>query len=162
MIRYLTVHDLVWVNNVVTGKKLNFDYEKLEACMAAQYQYGDSSNVKKQAAYFLQKLLTKPAFECGNKRTAFIATGVFLLCNGFFMKAQGDQLASIFQRYIQGELNANDVIEMLVDSAQTNQLDDVTIREMITLLCSQESETLQHLAREDDAKTPGLLSRNAS
>ena len=42
---YLTVHDLVWINNTVTGEVNPYDYVTLEACMAAQYRYGNSQEI---------------------------------------------------------------------------------------------------------------------
>jgi prophage maintenance system killer protein len=163
MMRYLTVHDLVWVNNVVTGEKLDFDYEKLEACIAAQYQYGCSSDVKKQAVYFLQKLAAAPAFEWGNKSSSLIAFCAFLLCNGYDLKVHGDQLASVFDSYIRGEMSPDEVIELLAVSSQSKNLEGASIREIIILLCSRERESLLHFAQEDEAhnKPPASLMPSA-
>ena len=50
MIEYLTTHDLVWINQTITGKVPSYDYVTLEAAMAGQYSYGESQNVAQQAA----------------------------------------------------------------------------------------------------------------
>src|SRR5579862_5751254 len=92
---YLTTHDLVWINNVVTGKVNPFDYVTLEAAMAAQYRYGVSQDVPGQAATLLQALLYKPPFESGNRRTAFVATLTFLNANGYATTAGDAEAADI-------------------------------------------------------------------
>ena len=85
---YLTVHDLIWINEMVTGRVQPYNYVTLESCMAAQYTYGSSADPVAQAAQFLNRMLTKTPFLEGNRRTAYIAMLTLLNANGYAVRAQ--------------------------------------------------------------------------
>src|SRR5688572_19158478 len=102
MLLYLSVHDIVWINATILGVTVPFDYEKLEAAMAAQYSYGDSTNVSLQAANVLASFILKPPFAAGNRRTAFVAVATFLNANGYALQADDKEAAAIVQRLDRG------------------------------------------------------------
>src|SRR5437588_8304574 len=113
MMHYLSVHDLVWINSTVTGKTLPYDYQTLEAAMAAQYSYGDSRDTVAQAASLLGSFLTGPPFQYGNLRTAFIATAAFLTANGYGLQVNEEQAVDILQRAARKELAPAQAIPLL-------------------------------------------------
>jgi prophage maintenance system killer protein len=145
---YMTTHDIVWINSSVTGKVNPFDYIKLEAAMAAQYQYGKSDNVTAQAAFFLNHLLTKPAFAEGNLRTAFIATLTFLNANGYATKVNSADAAKIVIQTATRDLNPADAISQLAAPAE-KPLTGLTLRQLITHECNLHVDALKTLAAGD-------------
>jgi prophage maintenance system killer protein len=148
LISYLTTHDIVWVNNTVTGKVNRFDYMALEAAMAAQYQYGDSRNVLLGASNLLEKLLFKPAFADGNNRTALIATLSFLNANGHATKVGEQEAAQIVLAVARQERTPQQAIDDLGAPAQ-NPLEGLTLRQLIIHECNLHGEALRLLAEGD-------------
>lgn len=145
MIDYLTTHDIVWINHTVTGKVNRFDYIQLEAAMAAQYQYGDSRDVPVQAANFLQTLLSRPAFACGNLQTAFIATLTFLNANGYATRVGDADAAHLILEVANGQRLAPDAIAALAAPAE-NPISGIPLRALITHECNLHLEALKILA----------------
>lgn len=149
MIDYLTTHDIVWVNNTVTGKVNPFDYIRLESAMAGQYQYGNSTDVLSQSATFLERLLLKPAFADGNRRTALIATLTFLNANGYATVLNDTEAAELIRAIERREKSPQQAIVELVAPAQ-NPLGKMTLRKLITHECNHHVEALKHLAAFGD------------
>jgi prophage maintenance system killer protein len=147
---YLSVHDLVWINAIVTGKTLTFDYAKLEAAMAAQYSYGDSGNVPVQAANLLESLILNPPFEYGNRRAAFIAVTTFLSANGRALKVGDEQAADIIRRVAARETAPADAVAALTAPADIGLRPGVTLRQLVTHLCNEHPDALKRLAEGDD------------
>lgn len=83
MIHYLTVQDVLWINQEVTKEVNDFKYAQLEEATYAQYAYGKSKDVLTQAGQFLERFMRLKPFTSGNKATAFVATLTFLLMNGY-------------------------------------------------------------------------------
>jgi prophage maintenance system killer protein len=149
---YLSVHDLVWINNTITGKTLAFDYEALEACMAAQYSYGDSTNVTAQAADFLEAFLFKRPFEYANVRTAYVALTTFLNANGFAQKVDGAEAIGIIQDVAARRFGGARAIERLVEKAEITLRPGVALRALVTYVLNEHAETVQRLAAGDDRR----------
>ncbi len=147
---YLTVHDLVWINNILTGQVNPYDYVTLEACMAAQYRYGESQDVPGQAASFLNALLSKRPFASGNRRTAFIATLTFLNANGYATKVNDKQAAAIILAVDRGERTPQQAIAELAAPAQQGLPSGITLRKLITHECNLHVEALKRLMEGDD------------
>lgn len=112
---YLTVHDLVWINAGFCGPDVPFDYERLEACMAAQYGYGDSRDLLGQAAAFAETCLRSDTFREGNLRTGLAAVGMFLQANGAPLQPQ-DQVEEVVRKVRSGESSGEALVEALVSS----------------------------------------------
>jgi death-on-curing protein len=148
LLHYLTTHDLVWINNAVTGQVNPFDYIRLEAAMAAQYQYGYSKDVPAQAAFFLQQMLAKPPFAQGNLRAAFIATLSFLNINGYATKVTSAEAAQIVKAVVTRDLPPLEAIGQLAAPAQT-PLTGVTLRQLITHECNLHVDALRILTEGD-------------
>lgn len=146
---YLTVHDLVWINNTLTGKVNPYDYVTLEACMAAQYRYGDSQDVPAQAAALVEKLLAKQPFSIGNQPTALIALLTFLNANSYATTATEEQLASTIQALVAGQTSPLEAVRSV--SAPANQTGStvLALRRLITLECNTHASALQLLQDGD-------------
>ena len=114
---YLTVHDIVWLNSQLAGRDVAFDYETLEAAVAAQYGYGDSRDVMGQAAEFAEKLLRSSPFQQGNLATGLLCVGVYLLGNGVEAPASGAGLADTVRDVRDGRSAGAAVVAALAGNA---------------------------------------------
>ena len=150
MMQYLSVHDLVWINSSVLGKSVDFDYETLEAAMASQYSYGNSTNVAGQAAGLLASFLKKPPFEIGNRRTAFIAVGTFLTANGYRLKVNDDDSADIVQRTASREITPADAVELLAEKDETSAHTSIPLRTLVSHVMNGHTAAIQNLTRGDE------------
>ncbi len=146
---YLTVHDLVWINNTITGKVSDYDYFALEACMAAQYRYGNSQDITLQAAELLKKLLASAPFAEGNVRTALIAVLSYLNANGYATTQADDALAQAFRTAADGGSTALNTIQQISAPASAPLATTLALRKLITLECNTHANALQHLADGD-------------
>ena len=149
MLHYLAVHDLVWINNTVTGETLPFDYENLEACMAAQYGFGVSLDAAGQAANFLSTTLRLRPFAWGNVRTAFIATLTFLTANKFTMTAEDRQAGSVVRLVAEGSLSADEAVSQIFQQGELGLRPGVTLRTLVTFICNQHAEAIRQLTEGD-------------
>ena len=102
-VHYLSVHDLVWIHSVLAGEPVPFDYERLESCMAAQYGYGDSTDVEGQSRALLRRCLLARPFERSNRPFAAAAFLAFLAANGRELTLTDEELVSAIQRLEAGE-----------------------------------------------------------
>ena len=149
MLNYLSVHDFVWINSTITGKTVPFDYEALEASMAAQYGYGKSNDAFSQAANLLETMRTKRPFESGNVRTAFIATVTFLTANKYTLQVDDKKAVDTLKRTIRGELPASEAISVLFKPSDLGLRSDSALRALVTYIYNEHSEALQQLAEGD-------------
>jgi death-on-curing family protein len=147
---YLSVHDFVWINNTVTGKTLAFDYEKLEAAMAAQYSYGDSTHVAVQAANLLGSLLFDPPFEYGNRRTAYVALTTFLNANGHAVVVSDEEAARIVLAVAGRSTTPAQAIDALAHKADIGLRPGVTLRALVTHICNEHADALKALTAGDE------------
>ena len=146
---YLTTHDLVWINNNVTGKVNPYDYFKLEACMAGQYSYGDSQDVAAQAGTFLRRLLTTHPFLDGNRRTAFIALLTFLNANGYATRTGDDETVTLLHAAESGQIEAEAVIAAIAAPAATPISGSIPLRRLMMHECNLHTEALRLLTAGD-------------
>lgn len=146
---YLTTHDLVWINNVVTGAVNPFNYVPLEAAIASQYGYGDSRDVEGQAANFLDHLLSTAPFASGNRRTAFIALLTFLNANGYATKQGDPDAVQTVQSVAQRQRTPQEAIDALAAPAKEPLLPGITLRTLITHECNLHAEALKLLSEGD-------------
>lgn len=149
MLNYLAVHDFVWINATVLGKTVSFDFEKLEAAMAAQYNYGESNDAAGQAANLLETMLTKRPFESGSIRTAFIAVVSFLSANKYSLQVDDKAAASIFEHVAAGELSAAEAIGEMFKLSDLALRSSTAIRALVAYICNEHAEALKLLAEGD-------------
>lgn len=146
---YLTVHDFVWINNAITGKVNAYDYFALEACMAAQYRYGNSHDVPTQAAELLGKLLGVNPFADGNLRTTLISVLSFLNANGYATTKGETELAEAIRAVATGASTPQETIKAISAPASTPLPTTLALRRLITLECNTHASALQHLTDGD-------------
>jgi prophage maintenance system killer protein len=138
------------VASVVTGANPGFDYERLEACMAAQYGYGGSRRVFDQAAGFLRAFSRQRPFERGNARVAFLAVTAFLAANGYELNRPEAEVAGSLSDVFRGEAAAGAAIGQLFTERPQALREGATLRSLIAYLCNRHSEALAALAAGDE------------
>ena len=146
---YLSVHDIVWINTTLTGKTVSYNYEKLEAAMAAQYSYGNSTDVAGQAANLLEVLLIQKPFHYGNRRTAFVAACAFLSANGYSVSSDS---AAIFGAIASVENHTSSPAEAIATIAapsNTGLRPGFSLRQLVTHLLHAYRDTVSGLAERD-------------
>ena len=147
---YLTTHDLVWINNTLTGKVNPYNYVTLEAAMAGQYRYGDSHDTLEQAATLLRRLLDTRPFQDGNYRTAFIALLSFLNANGYATRLGDAEAAALLREVVAGRNTAADAVNELAAPASGELPSPLTLRKLITHECNLHTAALQLLTEGDE------------
>jgi prophage maintenance system killer protein len=150
LIRYLSTHDFVWINNTITGKTLEFEYEALEECMAAQYSYGDSTRVLDQAAFMLHKVLTRRPFAYGNVRTGAVALMAFLTANRYGIKGDDAKCAQTIKSVASGSLTAQDAVHDISEPTELALRPGVTLRTLVTHLLNERREAIRLLTEGDE------------
>lgn len=108
---YLTVQDIIWINLQITERPQRFDYAQLEEATYFQYAYGESADLKKQAARFFQGFTRNRPFTLGNQATAFIALQTFLQMNGRRFTVSDKKSAEWCTRILALEVGAPEEIE---------------------------------------------------
>jgi prophage maintenance system killer protein len=149
LLNYLSVHDFVWINSAVTGTSVPFDFEKLEASMAAQYGYGKSNNAAVQAANLLETMLTNRPFERGNMRTAFIAVVTFMAANKYALHVDDKEAATILSKTAFGETSSTDAISAHFQTSELALRSGASLRALFTYVCNEHTEALRMLAEGD-------------
>ncbi len=147
--QYLTTHDLVWINNVVTGKINRHNYFTLEAAMAGQYSYLKSDDALGQSAEMLRRLLFKAPFEAGNLRTAFIAAITFLNANGYATTVDDSEAARVMQLVALEQMSPIDAVQTLTAPASGDLPEGLTLRSLITHECNHHAAALKLLTERD-------------
>lgn len=132
--RYLTVHDVIWMNTALTGQPQTYHFDRLENAVYSQYSYGDSRNLLKQAADMLQRLYQDKPFAQGNELTAVVATATFLRLNGYELRLTAETLPPIIEQLSQGKLNAKEVVWQ---HAQPTEKTAGSLREVVNQVCQQ-------------------------
>lgn len=159
--KYLSVHDLVWLNATITGETQPFNYVALEEAMAAQYSYGESRDVPRQAANLLDTLVNKAPFQCGNVRTGFIATAAFLSANGYALKVGDDEAARILRAVHDRATSPWNAVGALSEPADIGLRPGATLRALITHLLNTRTDALRQLAPCDEAGPAGAVNAAA-
>ncbi len=145
---YLTNHDLVWINTVVTGHSMPYNYVTLESCMAAQYAYKDSSHPEAQAAAFLARLRETAPFAGGNRRTAFLALLTFLELNGLAVRKDPLAASQAMLALHQGTAGPQQTVEALLDR-QSPAPAPAVLRALVTHLTHCFADALSALSAGD-------------
>ncbi len=150
MLHYLSVHDFVWINSTVLGRTVPFDYERLEASMAAQYGYLQSGDAPVQVANLLDTMLSARPFKSGNLRTAFIATLVFMTANKYTLQVPDVEVADLVMKTAAGEIAAAAAISTMFKPSDLALREGVSLRTLVTHICNEHTEALRLLAEVDE------------
>ncbi len=131
--RYLTVHDVIWINTAVSGSPQRYDFDRLENAVYHQYSYGQSRDVLAQAGRMFERLLKDQPFEEGNDLTALVAAVVLLRLNGYTLSLNADEVPSILSQLVQGQLQASELLQQRAQSAEPAA---GTLRSVVAAVCS--------------------------
>ncbi|NSW80457.1 MAG: type II toxin-antitoxin system death-on-curing family toxin [Chthonomonadetes bacterium] len=132
--RYLTVHDVIWINTAVTGSPQRYDFDRLENAVYSQYSYGQSQDVLAQAARMFRRLAQDKPFEQGSELTALVATMVFLRLNGYALQVSAEEVDSVLAQVAQGQMRASDLIQQ---RAQPAPPAEDSLRSVVAQVCQQ-------------------------
>ncbi|GIV15822.1 MAG: hypothetical protein KatS3mg022_1257 [Armatimonadota bacterium] len=132
--RYLTVHDVIWINTAVTGSPQRYHFDRLENAVYSQYSYVDSRNVLTQAARMFRRLLLDKPFEQGNEWTALVATMTFLQLNGYTLRIDAEEVQTVLTQLAQGQASAR---EFVLQRAQPLESAGGSLREVVTQICQR-------------------------
>ncbi|MDY6999017.1 MAG: type II toxin-antitoxin system death-on-curing family toxin [Actinomycetota bacterium] len=134
MTTFLTTNEIQQVNASFVGPDMMRDFGLLDSAVARPQAsaFGDDAfpSIHEKAAALLHGLARNHPFVDGNKRTAWAATSMFYMLNGYGIEAhdQGDIVALVVD-VAEGQLGVQDVAAKLKDWAQTfpvrdNWMDD--------------------------------------
>lgn len=144
--RYLTNHDLVWINYTVTGRKYPFSYAALEASMAAQYTYLSTQSPVDLASALMRSLITDTPFAQGNRRTAFVAAMVFLEANGFATHEDALLMSKTLLATETGSSGSQQAFDIVKPVEDSNAPQTSSLREMTAQVCTRYSDALRVMA----------------
>ncbi len=144
--RYLTNHDLVWINYTVTGRKYPFSYAALEAAMAAQYTYLSNQSPVDLASALMRKLITDSPFAQGNRRTAFVAAMVFLEANGFSTHDDALLMSKTLLAIEPAGSDSKQDLEVVKPSENSHFPHTSSLREIVSHVCTRYSDALRVMA----------------
>lgn len=126
--RYLTVHDVIWINTAVAGSPQRYDFNRLENAVYSQYAYGQSRDALAQGARLLARLLRDKPFAQGNELTALVAAMVFLRLNGYTLQMKVQEVQTVLAQLEQGQLRAT---ELFRQQAQPATPEEDTLRQVV-------------------------------
>ena len=125
-LHYLTVQDILWINQQVTERVHHFSYAKLEEATYYQYSYGESKSVVHQAARFLTGFPRMRPLDAGNEATAFVGCLTFLQINGMTIDLKdgkgAEWLESILMKKVDAETAINSIAKPATDSHATLEI----------------------------------------
>lgn len=130
--RYLTVHDVIWINTALTGSPQRYDFDRLENAVYSQYSYGDSRDVLAQGARLLRRLLQDKPFERGNEQTALVAAATFLWLNGYALQVGAEEAPAVLEQMVQGQI---DIRQFVQQRAQPAEETSGSLRTVVARVC---------------------------
>jgi death-on-curing protein len=116
--KWLTAQDLTELNKGLVSNHLVLDVNRVENAIAAPQQLffygGDDVDLIILAVRLLESVAMGHAFEDGNKRTAWLATGSFLQINGcVFAPPDTEKTAKWVEQLVTREIKLDDVVRLL-------------------------------------------------
>lgn len=121
-IRYLNLDDLRSINERLIAMKTPdeisgvFSFESLETAQQSAEMhrwFGDTEDIFRLAAVFFESLARNHPFHNANKRTAAVATSIFLLLNGFKLETSDEELVEVAVAVVKGEIDRDTVEDFL-------------------------------------------------
>lgn len=145
MVHYLTVQDILWINQEVTKESLPFKYAQLEEGTNFQYGYGKSENVLLQAGQFIQGFIRLRPFASGNRATAFIAAMAFLRINGYEIELDPEHAKSWVMEIADRKVSGKDAIAKIVKRSERPIDMNPPIRTIVKELLETYADTIENL-----------------
>lgn len=146
MIHYLTVQDVLWINNEVAKKVNSYKFAQLEEATFFQYGYGKSEDVIAQAGGFVEGFMKLRPFESGNKGTAFISALTFLVINGYEIELEPGEAGKWAKRLASKEVRGVDAVKQVIGAAKKPVELKPAIRTEVHKLMERYSAALEELA----------------
>jgi len=146
--QYLSVHDFTWINATIVGHSVPFQFDSLEAAMAAQYSYGDSTLVLEQAGNMVSSFVKNPPFQSGNKRTALVALYTYLTVNGYEIALKDEAAAAIVNSAFTGETSVQNAISELVSKGVVSS-QPISLRSVVSRILNEHTDIVESLAKGD-------------
>ncbi|GAB4120562.1 MAG: hypothetical protein Fur0036_05730 [Fimbriimonadaceae bacterium] len=107
-LRYLTVPDMVWLNQELTGERVSYRFDKLEEAVFTQYAYGASGDLWAQARRFVRSWDRLQPFAKGNRACAFVGLIGFLRMNDADLNLDPAEAATWMDAVVAGRLDPAD------------------------------------------------------
>ncbi len=145
MVHYLTVQDILWINQEVTNEAQPFKYAQLEEGTNFQYGYGKSENVLAQAGQFIQGFIRLRPFKAGNRATAFIAVLAFLKINGYDITLPPSDATQWVMNVADKKQAGNDAIAQVAQRSEKPIEISPTVRTVVKELTEEYADTVEAL-----------------
>jgi len=145
--RYLTLQDMIWLNNEITKSPQSYNYDRLEEATYYQYSYRQSRDVLLQAARLLWGYLRYRPFARGNLATALIATLAFLRLNGYETRLPATEAAAWIEQVATRRKHPLDAVRQIAVPVQQG-IQPESLRELAHCLI-EHYESALHALTED-------------
>lgn len=149
-LRYLTVPDILWLNQEITRSHQSYRFDKLEEAVFYQYAYGTSLDLADQAARFLAGWPKMKPFSWGNRPCAAVAALAFLRMNGRDVVLEGDSLDAWAEGFWNGSSGASSLGGQLVDYHVHDQDGVVPPQEIFAGVLSQYAGSVARLLQSEE------------
>lgn len=119
---YLSCEDLILINErlikmktpaEICGVLSRESLETAQQSVASYRYYGQTEDVITLASVLFESLARNHAFHNANKRTAAVATSIFMLMNGYELTAPGDDLVEIAVAVVTHEVSRETLEDFL-------------------------------------------------
>lgn len=107
-LRYLTVPDMVWLNQELTGERVSYRFDKLEEAVFTQYAYGSSGDLWAQARRFVRSWDRLQPFAKGNRACALVGLIGFLRMNDADLNLDPAEAPTWMDSVVAGRLDPAD------------------------------------------------------
>lgn len=145
MVHYLTVQDILWINQEITKEAQPFKYAQLEEGTFLQYGYGKSENVLAQAGKFLEGFIRLRPFQSGNRATAFISALTFLRINGYDIELDPAQAKDWAMQVADKKVSGKDAVALVAKRSEKPIELKPTTRTIVKELLDTYSEAVENL-----------------
>ncbi|MBF9522611.1 death-on-curing protein [Mycobacteroides chelonae] len=125
---YLTARDILAINRQFVGPDQIRDFGLVDA--AAQRPqvsaFGEDAfpSIHEKAAALLHGIARNHPFSTGNKRTAWAATGMFYLVNGYNLPMEASDVISLTNDAAEGQIDVQGIAMILKQCAEPFPIDD--------------------------------------
>lgn len=120
--RYLTVGDLIQINETEIGPDLLADFGLLESAALRPQQtvFGSDAypSLHEKAAALMHSLIRNHPFVDGNKRTAVLAMRIFYNLNGWDLHAEQGELVALAVDVAEGQIDVEGIAAVTKGWAQ--------------------------------------------
>jgi death-on-curing protein len=123
VITYLTANDVLVVNEKFVGPHQLRDFGILDAAVMRPQTsiFGEDAfpTIHEKAAALLHGLARSHPFVTGNKRTAWTATAMFYMVNGYNLHVEASGVISLVTDAAEGQIGVQDIAAILKTYAQS-------------------------------------------